>query len=120
MFFESLQNYISPGETSRKTKYFVLQREDCAPDMWTCIEDVKRFCREFEKSFCACIVYPNTLLSDTTIMPLSFRQSGVNVRRIVTALIYFTIVCILKSVLVELMTFEMVKVDNFVSVNFLP
>ena len=40
-------------------------------------------------------------------------QSGVNALHIVIALKYFTLVCKVISVLVEMVNFMMVKVDNF-------
>ena len=47
------------------------------------------------------------------IVPLSYPQSGVSVLHIVNALIYFILVCNVVSVLVEMVNFAMVKVDNF-------
>ena len=44
---------------------------------------------------------------------LSYQQSGVNALHIVIALDYFTLVCNVLSVLVEIVNFTMVKVDNF-------
>ena len=46
-------------------------------------------------------------------MLFSFPQSGVNARHIVIVLIYFTLVCNVKSVLVEIVTFAMVEVKKF-------
>ena len=47
------------------------------------------------------------------IVLLSYPQSGVNALHIVIALTFFTLVCNLKTVLVEMVTFAIVKVDNF-------
>ena len=67
LIFASLQKYKSLDQTSRKMILLDLQREDCAPDALTSIEDVvSRFCQVIEKSFCARKVYPNTLYSDNT------------------------------------------------------
>ena len=44
---------------------------------------------------------------------LSYRQPGVNALHIVIALIYFTFVCHLISVPVEVLNFAMVKFENF-------
>ena len=44
---------------------------------------------------------------------LSYPQTGVNALHIVIALNYFTLVCNVISVLVEMVIFTMVKVDNF-------
>ena len=46
-------------------------------------------------------------------MLLSYPQSGVNALHIVIALKYFTLVCNLISVLVEVVILAMVKIDNF-------
>ena len=46
-------------------------------------------------------------------MLLSYPRSGVNGLHIVTALKYFTLVCNVISVLVKMVNFAMVKVDNF-------
>ena len=46
-------------------------------------------------------------------MLLSYAQLGVNALHIVIALNYFTLVCNLITVLVDLVIFAMVKVDNF-------
>ena len=43
----------------------------------------------------------------------SYPQSGMNALHIVIALNYFTFVCNLISVLVEMINFAMVKVDSF-------
>ena len=52
--FHLLKKTESLGQDSIKTIFFVLQRENYAPDTWTRIEDQAiRFCREAEKSFCA-------------------------------------------------------------------
>ena len=48
-----------------------------------------------------------------TMVPLSYPQSGVNAQHIVIALSCFTLVCNVISVLVEMVNFAMVKVDNF-------
>ena len=48
-----------------------------------------------------------------TLSLLSYPQSGVNTLHIVIALNYFTLVSNLISVLVEVVNFAMVKVDNF-------
>ena len=47
------------------------------------------------------------------IVLLSYAQLGVNALHIVIALNYFTLVCNLITVLVDLVIFAMVKVDNF-------
>ena len=47
------------------------------------------------------------------ILLLSYPQSGVNVLHIAIALNYFTLVCNVTSVLVEMVKFEMVKNDIF-------
>ena len=46
-------------------------------------------------------------------MLLSYPQSGVNALHIVIALSYFTLVCNVISVLVEMMKFTIAEVDNF-------
>ena len=46
-------------------------------------------------------------------MLLSYSQSGVNALHVVIALDYFIFVCNVLSVLVEMVNFSMVKVDNF-------
>ena len=46
-------------------------------------------------------------------MLLSYRESGVNALRIVTALNSFTLACHVTSVLVDVANFAMVKVENF-------
>ena len=46
-------------------------------------------------------------------VPLSYLKSGVNALHIVIALSYFTLVCNVTSVLLEVVNFAMVKVDNF-------
>ena len=47
------------------------------------------------------------------IVLLSYPQSGVNALHIVIALKYFTLVCNVKSVLVKMVNFAMVKVDIY-------
>ena len=47
------------------------------------------------------------------IVLLSYPQSGVNALHIVIALNYFTFVCTVISVLVQMVNFAMLKVDNF-------
>ena len=47
------------------------------------------------------------------IVLLSYPQSRVNALHIVIALDFFTLVCNVISVLVEMVNFTMVKVDNF-------
>ena len=47
------------------------------------------------------------------IVLLSHPQLGVNALQIVSALNYFTLVCNVISVLVEMVNLAMVKVDNF-------
>ena len=70
-------------------------------------------------SFCVRKVSRNTFRSDKDTYPinftllLSYRQLGVNVLNIVNALNYFTLVCNVTSVLVEMVNSAMVKVDNF-------
>ena len=67
LIFAFLENSKSLGQISRKTNLFVVQREYCALDTWTCLEDTdNRFSEKNEKSFCACKVYPNTLYWDNT------------------------------------------------------
>ena len=52
--FVSLQKYKYRGHTSSKTILFVLQREYCAPDTWTCFEDIdNHFYQAIEKSLYA-------------------------------------------------------------------
>ena len=46
-------------------------------------------------------------------MLLSYRESGVNALRIVTALNSFSLACHPASVLVDVANFAMVKVENF-------
>ena len=46
-------------------------------------------------------------------MLLSYPRSGVNAPHIVIDLNYFTLVCNVISVLVEMVNFALVKVDNF-------
>ena len=46
-------------------------------------------------------------------MLLSYPQPGVNALHIVIALNHFTLVCNVISVVVEMVSFAMVKVDNF-------
>ena len=45
-------------------------------------------------------------------MPMSYRQSMVNALHIVVALLYFTIVCTVKSVFVEVVNFVMIRGDK--------
>ena len=52
------------------------------------------------------------------IVLLSHPQSGVTALHIVIALIHFTLVCNVISVLVEMLYFAMVKVDNFCKNKF--
>ena len=47
------------------------------------------------------------------IVLMSLPQSGMNALHIVFAIKYFTLVCNVTSVLVELMNFTMVNVDKF-------
>ena len=46
-------------------------------------------------------------------MLLSYPQSGTNALHIVIALKYFTLVCKVITVLVEMVNFTMLEVDNF-------
>ena len=51
-------------------------------------------------------------------MLLSYPQSMVNALHIVIALIYFRLVCNVKSVLLKVVNFETVEVDNFCKNKF--
>ena len=98
---------------------FDLRKENCATGTQTRIADIdNRFCREIEKSFCASKVYLNTLYLDNTrsqwnnsaVVVSTIR---VNALHILIALKYFTLVCNLTPVPVEMVNFAIVKVDNF-------
>ena len=53
------------------------------------------------------------------IVLLSYPQSGVKALYIVTALKYFTLVCNVMLVFVEMVNFAMVKVDNFCTIKLI-
>ena len=53
------------------------------------------------------------------IVLLSHPQLGVNALNIVIALSYFTLVCNVRSVLVELVNFAMVKIDSFCTIKLI-
>ena len=64
----SRQKYKFFGQTSRFCLFY--QSESCASDTKSCIEDIdSRFCRENDKSFRACKVYPNTRCIGTKHVP---------------------------------------------------
>ena len=120
LHLKSLQKCEALDQATRKRNFFHLQKEHCAPGTQTRIADIdNRFCRGIEKSFCAGKVLPEHFVFGQYTSPLriivlsSYPQSGVNALQIVIALNYFTFVCNVISVLVEMVNLAMAKVDSF-------
>ena len=116
---DSLQKCKALGQTTRKGNLLDLQKEYCAPCTQTRIADIdNRFCRVIEKSLCRQSLPEHFVFGQYTspmiiIVLMSYPQSMVNALHIVIAINYFTFVCNVISVLVEVVNFAMVKVDNF-------
>ena len=122
----SLQQGTPLGQTTIKNNLFHLQTEFCAPGTQTRIADIDScFCREFEKFFVHAnfirthCIWKYTSPKKIRVL-LSFPQSGVNALHIVIAVNFFTLVCNVISVLVEMVLFTMVKIDTFCKIKLIP
>ena len=105
----------------KKNVFFVPQRECRAIYTLSTLEDIDScFCREIEKKIFLCtqgvsehIVFGQCTYPITLKMLLSDRESGANALHIIIALNYFTLVCNVISVLVQVGSLVMDKVNNF-------
>ena len=119
MIYSSHQKHKSLDQTPRKMNWFVLQGNIALLThgralMRTLIAIFSRDWKVFScmQSKSAHIVFGQCTFPISLIMLLSARESGLNARHIVITLTSFTPVCNLKSILVEMVNFAMVKVDN--------
>ena len=110
---ESLQKCKLLDQATSNRNFFDLQKEYCAHDTQTRIAGIDiRFCRKIEK-FTEQFVFGQYTSPMRIIVLLSYPQSGVSALHIVIALKNLPLVCNVISVLVEMVNFAMVKVDNF-------
>ena len=109
-WFRTLFKNVNHSRKRQEKFFFHLQKEYCAPGTQTLITaSAERLKSLFEQA-----KFTRTLMSPLRLIVLiSYPQSGVNVLHIVNTLSYFTLVRNVISILVDMVNFAMVKVDNF-------